>query len=49
MDESRFILLGLSNLGRLVVVSHTDRDDRIRLISARLATNKERKYYETAK
>ena len=49
LEENRFILLGLSNQGRLLVISHTDRGDKIRLISARLATSKERKYYENTK
>ena len=40
------ILIGLSNQGRYLFVSHTDRDDKIRLISARLVTPKERRYYE---
>jgi hypothetical protein len=44
--EPRFLLLGLSNQSCLLVVSHTDRGNTIRIISARLATNKERKYYE---
>jgi hypothetical protein len=44
--EARFLLLGLSNQLHLLVVSHTDRGNTIRIISARLATNKERKYYE---
>ena len=44
--EARFLLLGLSNQSRLLVVSHTDRGNTIRIISARQATNKERKYYE---
>lgn len=45
--EARFLLLGLSNKNRLLVVSHTDRGRLIRIISARTATSKERKYYET--
>ena len=45
-DEERFILLGLSNLGRLVVVVHAERGDTIRLISARLALPSERRAYE---
>ena len=44
--EARFILMGLSYRGRLVVVAHTDADDSIRIISARLATRAERKFYE---
>ncbi len=39
-DEDRFVILGLSNKNRLLVVVHTDRDDRIRIISARKATKK---------
>lgn len=44
--ESRFITLGISARGRLLVVSHTERGNRIRIISARLATRTERKIYE---
>lgn len=46
IDENRYITIGLSHLGRLLVVAHTDRDDRIRIISARKATHRERKFYE---
>jgi uncharacterized DUF497 family protein len=45
-EEDRFISFGHSDLGRLLVVSHTDRGDRVRIISARLATRRERKSYE---
>jgi uncharacterized protein len=45
-DEDRFITMGTSRDGRLILVSHTDRDDRIRIISARAATKRERKAYE---
>jgi len=45
-QEDRFILLGESFRARLIVVVHTDRGDRIRLISARLATRNERRSYE---
>ena len=44
--EERFVLIGQSVRGRLLVVVHTERGDRIRIISARLATNKERLRYE---
>ena len=44
--EARFILLGLSFQGRLVVVVHAEAHDSIRIISARLATRAERKSYE---
>ena len=46
IGETRFVLLGLSYHGRLVVVAHTDTSDSLRIISARLATRAERKYYE---
>ena len=44
--ERRYILMGQSSHGRLLVVAYTDRRDRIRLISAREATRRERKTYE---
>ena len=45
-DEERFVTFGVSSQGRLLAVSHTDREDAIRIISARLATNSERQIYE---
>jgi hypothetical protein len=45
-EEARFILLGQSYLGRLVVAVHTERENRIRIISARLTTRNERRAYE---
>jgi uncharacterized DUF497 family protein len=45
-QEHRFITVGSSASGRVVVVSHTDRDDATRIINARLATRLERKSYE---
>ena len=45
-DEDRFVLVGHSHLGRLLVVVHTERGDRIRIITARLATARERRTYE---
>jgi len=44
--ESRYITLGHSAMHRLLVVVHADRGDRIRIISARIATRHERKNYE---
>ena len=46
IEEERFILLGRSFRGRLVVVVHTETADRIRMISARKATRAERRKYE---
>jgi uncharacterized DUF497 family protein len=45
-DEERFIALGVSSLQRLLVVVHTERRDRIRIISARRATRNEREIYQ---
>jgi uncharacterized protein len=45
-DEDRFVLIGHSYRNRLIVVVHTESGDRIRIISARLATGAERKRYE---
>ena len=44
--EDRFILLGMTFRGRLVVVVHTDRGENVRLISARIPTRRERQSYE---
>ncbi len=44
--EDRFVLIGRSIPGRLLVIVHTDRGERIRIISARFATKKERIRYE---
>jgi uncharacterized DUF497 family protein len=44
--EARFLSLGRSEHGRLLVVSYTEREGRIRLISAREAEPRERKTYE---
>ena len=46
--EKRAVLIGQSSSGRLLVTVHADRGSRIRLISARTATRKERKDYEKA-
>jgi len=45
-DEERWITVGMDALGRLLVVVYTWRGERIRLISARLATTQERHQYE---
>lgn len=46
VGEHRFITIGLGSSGRLLVVSHTQRGEVIRMISARFATKSERKIYE---
>jgi len=40
------VLIGLSSRGRLLVVAHADLGDQLRVISARLATRRERWTYE---
>jgi hypothetical protein len=48
-EEPRFVTIGLSTSHRLIVVAHTEREDRIRIISARQATRRERRTYESEK
>src|SRR5262245_11217061 len=45
-DESREILIGCSERGRLLVISFTERPPNLRIISARVATPSERKNHE---
>ena len=45
-DEERYLIVGESNQGRLLIVSYTERGGLIRLISARVATRAEREAYE---
>ena len=45
-EELRFVTIGASSRGRILVVAHTERDDTIRIISARRATRRERAFYE---
>ena len=45
--EKRFITIGHSSSGRLLLVSHTDRGDAVRVISARRATAHEKRRHET--
>ena len=44
--EERFIILGKSHAGKLLVVVHTERGDNLRIISARRASRRERKHHE---
>ena len=44
--EKRYILIGETLGGKLVVVAHTERRSTIRIISARAATKRERRTYE---
>jgi len=45
-DENRYITVGMSNEGRVLMVAHTERRERIRIISARRLTRTERRAYE---
>ena len=49
IEEHRFLIIGESNLQRLLIVSFAERDDKIRIISARELTPKERRNYEHGK
>jgi uncharacterized protein len=46
LTEERYIIVGMSDRQRLVIVAYTERDDRIRIISARQLTRTEREVYE---
>ena len=48
IDEERYITIGLSSRGRLLMLAHADRKDHVRIISARRATKKEEQFYEEA-
>ena len=45
-SEHRFVLMGISVRGRLLVVTHAERRNNIRIISARLALRRKRQSYE---
>jgi len=44
--EERAVTFGMSSEGRLLVVAHRERGDAVRIISARVATQRERQIYE---
>ena len=46
VDEARFLIVGHADSGQLVVVTHVERGETVRIISARLATSHERREYE---
>ena len=45
-DEERYLIFGMNKQGKHLVVSYTERGERIRLISARQMTSRERRAYE---
>jgi uncharacterized protein len=48
LDEERYITIGMSSQTRLLMVAHTDRGGRIRIISTRRATKNEAQFYAEA-
>lgn len=46
LSERRFITVGMSSAGKVLIVAHADRDETTRIISARKTTQRERKHYE---
>nr|VFJ66670.1 MAG: hypothetical protein BECKFW1821C_GA0114237_101048 [Candidatus Kentron sp. FW] len=48
IGEERYISIGLSENGKLLLLAHTEREGRIRIISVRKATRKEERFYEYA-
>lgn len=48
-EETRFLTIGASQRGQILVVAHTERNDTIRIITARRATRREREFYEQSK
>jgi len=49
LQEDRYLMVGLSDKYKVLVVSHTYRDGSIRIISAREAPLREKKFYEHGK
>ncbi len=46
LDEPRYLTIGMSAREGILVCSHTERGEELRLISARRATKQERRFYE---
>jgi uncharacterized DUF497 family protein len=44
--EPRFVTIGMSKHRRLLVVIHAEREETMRIITARRATRRERRFYE---
>jgi uncharacterized protein len=45
-EEGRFVIIGMSEKGRMLIVAHTDDGDTVRIISAREPARGEREFYE---
>ncbi len=48
-EEQRFVIIGMSENGRVLIVAHTDEGEIVRLISAREPTRGEREFYEESR
>ena len=48
-EERRFVIIGMSEQGRMLIVAHTDDGEVVRLISAREPTRGEREFYEESR
>jgi uncharacterized DUF497 family protein len=48
-EEQRFVIIGMSEKGRMLVVAHADADEVVRIISAREPTHGERDFYEESR
>lgn len=48
-EERRFVIIGTSERGRMLIVTHTDDGETVRIISAREPTRGEREFYEESR
>ena len=48
-EERRFVIIGASEQGRMLIVAHTDDGETVRIISAREPTRGEREFYEESR
>jgi uncharacterized DUF497 family protein len=46
IGESRYVIIGIFRYEQFSIVAHTDRGEKIRIISARKATRQEQRFYE---
>ncbi|NDJ19998.1 hypothetical protein GS601_22420 [Myxacorys almedinensis A] len=46
MEENRYVIIGVSQFGQLLVIAYTDRGEKVRIISARKATRQEKRLHE---
>ncbi len=48
-EERRFVIIGMSEKGRMLIVAHTDDGETVRIIGAREPTRGEREFYEESR